>query len=440
MKKILCLLFALLLSLSGCRKNDSTVTSSAVETVASKTESVIETVSAESQISSVQSAISQEPTAVIESKPQVVSSTPPKTEEKVITKGDLGINSGVWLSFYEVEGLLTDKKGFKAAFYEVVKNSKELGITDIYFHIRSHCDSVVKSDLFPQKEKASAVNYDVLEYAITLCHKEGLKLHGWINPYRVTASHSDVSKLPKDSPALKWLNEGKTKNVIVMNGIYLNPAEAQVQELIINGVKELINKYSLDGIHFDDYFYPTTNPEFDKKSYSTYKEATKNPLSLDDWRRANVDCLISATKTAIELSGKSVIFSVSPSADIWKNYNTHYADIKSWLERDLIDEIIPQIYFGFAHTDQNFNFDKLLKDWQDLCGGHKAKLKIGLASYKAGTESKTDGTEWKESSDILSRQLKLCKEKKVDGVVFYSYSSLFSNQEPNRKERENLIN
>ena len=391
MKKLFCLTLCLLFVLSGCSKNSTeNMSSFAVETAAPIRE----------------------------------------------------ISSGVWLSFYEIDTLLKSQKGFKTEFNKIVEELNEFGISELYFHLRSHCDSVVKSQYFPQRDSAKTVNYDILNYVITKCHENGIKVYGWINPYRVTATHSDISKLPENSPALRWLKDGDSqndRNVVVMDGIYLNPAEAEVRKLVVDGVRELLKTYDLDGIHFDDYFYPTTDPDFDKISYETYKNKTKNPLSLADWRRENVNALISETHTAVKSAGENMIFSVSPAGEIDKNYDSFYADVKYWVTGGLIDEIIPQIYFGLNHTESDFNFPKLLKTWTKLCKKSKVNLKIGLASYKIGTESDTDGDEWQKNSDILARQVALCRQNsKVCGVVFYSYTALFSSEPQNTAERNNL--
>lgn len=348
---------------------------------------------------------------------------------------------GVWLSFNEVNSLLTDN--FRSDFGNVINNLKSLKITDLYFHIRSHCDSVVKSDYFPQTELSKTQDFDILEYVINACHSDNIRVHAWINPYRVNAADSDIGSLPADSPVVKWLNDQDSendKNVCIINGIYLNPAENEVRQLIVNGVKEIINNYNVDGIHFDDYFYPATDQNFDSVSYEAYKNTTEHPLKLDDWRRANVDTLIADCNLAIKSKDRNIIFSISPSADIEKNYNARYADISSWCKDGLIDEVIPQLYFGFNHTDPQFCFNNLIKEWTKLCNNSKAQLKIGLAPYKIGTESISDGTEWQTNTNILARQFEICKNNNlINGICFFSYSSLFSNEEANTKERENLI-
>lgn len=350
---------------------------------------------------------------------------------------------GMWLSYSEIDTLLKEPENFKSEFAEIISNAVNLGITELYIHIRSHGDSLFESEYFPLKESAKPYDYDVFEYMLKECQKAKIRVFAWINPYRISAVSEDTNKLDGESPAKKWLSDGDKQNdlnVIKYDGIYLNPAEFEARQIVVNGVREVLEKYKVDGIHFDDYFYPTTDIEFDSESYEKYLKTAKNPLKLDDWRRANVDTLISDCKTAVELSGKEAIFSVSPAADIERNYNSFYADVSGWIEKGLVDEIIPQLYFGFNHTDSAFNFENLLSRWVRACEkNEKVKLKIGLAAYKIGTTSSTDGDEWAKNSDILSRQAKICLQNdRVGGAVFFSYSGLFSEKPQNKTERENL--
>ncbi len=352
---------------------------------------------------------------------------------------DLEFSKGVWLSYTEIDTLLKSPQGFKQGFDAVLENLKGLCITDLYFHVTSHCDSVIDSEYLPQKESTKALDYDILEYATAACHKENIKLHAWLNPYRVSAVAKKTEALPKGSPARKWLQEEDGLNAIEYNGIYLNPASENARRLVTNAIGELMENYDIDGIHFDDYFYPTTDPEFDSKSYNSYKKSTKIPLSLENWRRANVDMLICDCKTLIKSLNPQVIFSVSPAASADKNYNTLYADVKGWCEQGYIDVVIPQLYFGFEHTLQEFCFESLLNEWKNICQNTEVALLIGTAPYKIGTASNTDGTEWQESGDILARQVRLCRaDPLIGGVVFFSYTGLFSQDGLNTIERENL--
>lgn len=462
MKKTFIIFVLILCILSGCKKNSTvsdisvpfssyeTIHSYITESVPSSEESSTEAVSSmptvqpekpktESTVSKAQSVVSK-----TESAQSTVSKTESKPQEIIYTVAKCDISYGMWLSYIEINTLLKNSSAFKKNFETIVNNLVKLNISDLYIHVRSHCDSLYSSSYFPLRKYAKNYNYDVFKYMVDRCHKSGIRVHAWINPYRVSATSDDIATLDSNSPAFKWLkdsNPANDKNVIIKNGIFLNPAEVESRQLVVNGVKEIVRKYSVDGIHFDDYFYPSTDTEIDKISYESYCNATETPLELADWRRANVDALISDCKTAIKSSGKNIIFSISPAANIEKNYNNLYADIGGWIQKGYIDEVIPQLYFGFNHTDSDYNFDKLITDWKTLCEANKnVKLSIGLAAYKIGTASKTDGTEWQENSDILARQTKLClDDPQISGAVYFSYSSLFDAKIKTPKELENLM-
>lgn len=351
--------------------------------------------------------------------------------------------SGVWISFSEINAMLESTAGFKAEFENVIENCRSLKIEEIYIHIRAYCDSLFKSDYFPLINEAKSYDYDVFEYIISACHTAGIKVHAWINPYRVLTSSSDKEKLSHESPAYKWLsddNAGNDRNVILYDGIYLNPAENEVRELVINGIREVLGKYEVDGIHFDDYFYPTEDSRFDAVSYEKYKSETENPLSLADWRRANVNALISGSYAAVKYYGEDIVFSVSPTASIEKNRNELYADVEAWIKSGCLDSIIPQLYFGFDYPDEQYRFDNLLDDWINLSNKNTAvELKIGLAPYKIGTDAEADKEEWNIADDIIARQAEICyKNGNVAGYVLFSYSSLVSPEELNSKQRGNL--
>jgi len=262
-----------------------------------------------------------------------------------------------------------------------------------------------------------------------ICHENKINFHAWINPYRVKTTDSDISTVNSESPVYKWLNDGNSendKNVILFNGIYLNPASSEVIKLISDGVREIINNYDIDGIHIDDYFYPTTSPDFDLSSYNEYLSESENPLSLNEYRTSNINSLISSLYTAIKFKSKDLIFSISPSASINKNLNTYYADIRAWCENDCVDMIIPQLYFGFEYPNEEFRFDKLLNDYLEL-DIHNTKLLIGLATYKIKTTAEPDTAEWADGEKIITKQIDICKkENKVSGIVFFSYSSFLS--------------
>ncbi len=366
---------------------------------------------------------------------------PKKNSEK--TAVSTMTSSGVWLSFSEINTMLKSAKGIQAEFDEVIENCRSLKIQNLYIHVRSYCDSLFKSAYFPMIEAMEGIDFDVFAYMIERCHHAGIKVHAWINPYRVSTALTDVNQLRHDSPAYQWRFDEKPdndKNVITYGGIYLNPAEYEVRELVINGIREILEKYKVDGIHFDDYFYPTVDEEFDKESYCIYQASSQNPLSLEDWRRSNVNALISGCYTAVKFYSKQILFTVSPMASIETNYQNLYADVKSWVQNGCIDAIIPQLYFGYEYPDENYRFDILLQQWKKLAAENgEVQLIIGLAPYKIGTESENDREEWSTKDDLIARQAEECyRDTSISGYILFSYTSLFSQAKSNVKQRENL--
>lgn len=353
------------------------------------------------------------------------------------------LSSGVWLSFSEINTMLDSERGFEAELAEVVANCESLEIENIYIHVRSYCDSLFKSDIFPLIEKAQKYEYDIFEYMINAFHQKSIKVHAWINPYRVLTSSSDINALRTDSPVYKWLKDEvltNDVNVCFANGIYLNPAENGAKELVISGIREIISNYQVDGIHFDDYFYPTTDASFDATSYEAYKAGTKKPLSLEEWRRSNVNALISGCYSAIKYLNKDIIFSISPAASIENNYTQLYADVKTWVKDGYVDAIIPQLYFGFEYPVEEYEFENLLTDWKKLMScNNGVALIIGLAPYKIGTDTEPDNIEWQRDTDIIARQVRLCREdSRAEGYVLFSYSSVFDKKQLNTDQRTAL--
>ncbi len=334
--------------------------------------------------------------------------------------------TGVWVSYSELDTMLG--RDFKTEFSTVVQNCLLRGITDMFVHIRPHSDSYYPSEYFPMRKSAVAHDFDILEYMINVCHQNGIKFHAWLNPYRVRTADSDIAALPDGSPAKQWLNDESPDNdinVSLVDGIYLNPASNDVRALILNGIREIIDNYAVDGIHFDDYFYPTQDAAFDEQSYKEYCDNTPKKLSLADWRRANVNALISGAYTAIKFKSKDIIFSISPSASIDENYNRHYADVTAWCENGCVDYIIPQLYFGFDYPDSNFKFDNLLAEWQKEMKVTDVKLIIGVATYKIGTQSEPDREEWALGEEVIKKQAQICKNTSgIDGHIYFSYSSM----------------
>lgn len=338
---------------------------------------------------------------------------------------------GIWITYSELEDLLSND--FENSFNKICENAKSLGATAIFVHTRAFSDSIYPSQLFPIRNYLASLPFDPLDKMLSIAKNYSLEFHAWINPYRVSFKN-DIDALDANSPARRY--EGILLNNT--NGLYLDPSSEKARGLIIDGIKEICENYDIDGIHFDDYFYPTTDERIDSKSYAAYKSSADNPLPLDLWRKANVTLLIADTSRY--LKSRNIAFTLSPAADIDKNKNEFYADVENWCSMEYFDAIIPQLYFGFDYPLESFSFDSLLDQWISLKGKSATKLYIGLAPYKLDIQNVPDSTEWKNGTDIVARQLSIIKQNEnTDGAVLFSYSYLFNEKQNYIKQKQEII-
>lgn len=350
---------------------------------------------------------------------------------------------GVWINYLEFGEMIKGKtlEQYRSEVEKCLDNIESLNLNTVILHIRSHCDAFYDSDIFPYSYQLSGrqgegCGFDPLSEFITLAHGRNIRVEGWINPYRAASGKSGLSGIAQNSPIWDFSFE-KGEIVTLDTGTYLSPSSEKSTELIVKGVKEVIDRYAVDGIQFDDYFYPTADQSFDSALYGQYSASTENPLSLEDFRRESVSKMLKAVYDRVSQK-KGLTFSVSPAADISKNTDVLFADVKEWCKGGHCDYICPQIYFGYEYPKEGFDFSSLLSAWQSLCGdsGGNVGLTIGLAPYKIG---KTDGgsDEWKQSTDILKRQAEQARTAGA-GICFYNYSSLFAQSELAAAQRENL--
>ena len=348
----------------------------------------------------------------------------------------------VYFSYIELDNYLNGKsdKEQKENIKEVLNNIESLNFNRIILHVRAFSDSIYKSDYYPISK--SVLNdigvypsYDVLEFFIDEAHKRNILVDAWINPYRISNS-KDISTLSSDSMYFKFDDSKVTDK-----GIYLNPANNKVQDLIVNGIIEIVNNYDVDGIHFDDYFYP--DKEIDLNSYNEYiKNGGKS--SLDIYRYDNVKTLIKRVYSEIKKKDNNILFGISPEGNIDNCYDNSYLDVKEILSSDdYVDYIMPQVYFGFFN--QSRPFVDTLSEWSNMIKSENIKLIPALAFYKSGKIDKyalSGSEEWINNSDIISRQVQLSRNNnKYGGFSLFSYNYLFNNIYKNSnsiKEFDNL--
>lgn len=333
---------------------------------------------------------------------------------------------GVWVSYIELDMQNESDKSesaFREKFKDIAITSKNAGFNTLIVQVRPFCDALYDSKFFPYShilsgEQGVNPGYDALEVMCEVCSQLDLDIHAWVNPYRISTD-STPQVLSENNPYVIDNELGEETE----NGIFLNPANKMARNLIIDGVTEIVKNYDVDGIQFDDYFYPTQDSDFDDEEYAEYVDTVgaMNCMSVDNWRIANVNTLICDTYRAIHKISNDVDFGISPQGNIDNNAKI-YADVKTWcICKGFVDYICPQLYYSLDNPA--LTFEDSLSAWSDLDINKSVKLYVGLAGYKANTDS-DEGT-WLYSDNVLSKEYKIAMQnEKVSGIMLYSYSAL----------------
>ena len=351
---------------------------------------------------------------------------------------------GVWISYLDWEKLPADQAGFQKGVDQILERCVELKMNAVFVHVRSDCDAMYPSAYFPWSRFVTGTQgkdpgYDPLAYFVETAHKRGLQFHAWINPYRVTGNMNRWNQVSDQSFVKQWLSDDDSSNdrfVLRQNGeYYLNPAVEEVQQRIIGGVREVVENYDVDGIHFDDYFYPEVNDSdegkwFDKPEY----DASGSSLPINQWRRENVNKLVRGVYQTVKEVKPHVQFGISPEGHVTnlRSESRLFVDIDTWMSKDgYVDYIMPQIYWGFEHklsdgSPAPFAFSNNLDTWIQLKKKGNVRLYLGLAMYKTGSGTKDNNAvpEWLRRNDIIKRQVEAGRTSgQVAGYCFYAYSS-----------------
>jgi uncharacterized lipoprotein YddW (UPF0748 family) len=330
----------------------------------------------------------------------------------------------MWFAFMDYQSILLDKseEEFRNAIEQRFENAKTLGINTLYVHVRSHGDSYYISSIFP-KGKYYNSDFDPLQIMVDVAHEKGLSIHAWINPMR--CMDTELMESQSSDYILKdWSEQYNGTYINECNGYwYLNPYYSEVRQLICDGVAEIVNNYQVDGIHIDDYFYPTTDETFDRTCF-----ADSNQSDLLQFRRDNVSKMVKQIYDTIKDINSTVQFGISPQGNIDKDYNEQCADVALWCSTSgYCDYIVPQLYYGFNNS--TCPYLDTLKQWASMNEDSSVKLVIGLGTYKIGLEDTWAGsgsTEWIDNPNVVSTQIGYALEdSQVDGVAIYSYASTF---------------
>ncbi len=347
--------------------------------------------------------------------------------------------------------LHTSEADYKSRIIVMLDRLEANNFNTMFFQVRPMNDAFYESDYAPFSRYLTGIEgqdpgWDVLEFIITEAHKRGIEFHAWLNPYRVS-NNGDLSKAEQLS-LLHDDNFAKQNPNLVLEDLggklILNPGENQVRSYISNVIQELMSKYDVDGIHFDDYFYSYSGMN-DSQDAVTYNNTKDTDQSLDDWRRNNIDMLMEDLFYIIETwnttQDKNVKFGISPFG-IWmsggpegsntspyalQSYEDQYADSKKWVENGWVHYILPQLYWQFDHSAAPFA--DLVDWWSDLTAANNVDLIIGQGFYRF-----TDGS-WEDENELIEQIRYISTKESVVGVAFFSYKTL---NNPNEKVQNTL--
>lgn len=331
---------------------------------------------------------------------------------------------GVWIPYMSLSTEEKTETAFKENYDAKLESAKAAGANAVFVHVRPFADSLYPSEYEPWSHILTGTQgedpgYDPLQYMVDRAHECGMQFHAWINPLRISTD-ATPDTLAENSFYMQNRETNPFYFLEYDGGIYYNPASAVVRERIANGAAEIAALYDVDGIHFDDYFYPTDDESIDANQYAAYVEETEEPLPLHEWRTANINALIAAVYHRIKQTAPDVVFGISPQGNLDNNEKIN-ADVLTWCAQSgYIDYICPQLYYSFEN--EALPFEEALQQWNAMERLDSVKLYIGLAVYKAGTDA--DNGTWLNTDDTIARQIERAEETGADGVILYAVDYL----------------
>ena len=350
--------------------------------------------------------------------------------DDIVLNSNIEEHRAIFISYLEYQSLLLgkDESSMKEAIDLMFENMQNDGFNMAIVHVRSFSDAIYESDIFPSsmtivEKEGDKLPFDILEYMINSAHTKNIEIHAWINPYRIRNT-DDISTISLSNPAYRLLNTNHVK-IINDKGIFYNPASGVVLELILSGISEIIENYDIDGIHFDDYFYP--DDSIDLVNYLNYKEQG-GFLSLNEYHLEQVNKLVLEVYKLIKAKDQSILFGISPEGNIDNNYEMNYADTRTWASNsNYVDYLMPQIYFGFENERKPYL--ETVKMWNDLITTDTVKLMPALAFYKVGeidNNALSGMNEWVLNDDIIKKEVLVSRNlSNYQGFALFRYSYLY---------------
>jgi uncharacterized lipoprotein YddW (UPF0748 family) len=346
---------------------------------------------------------------------------------------------GVWIStVYNLDWPSTASYGNAVKqmdeYRKLLDELQALGINAVFVQVRAAADAIYPSLLVPWATSLTGTQgrepgYDPLALMIEETHARNMEFHAWFNPFRASVD-AKLEKLASNHIAKQqpdWI-------VNASNKLYINPGVPQARQHIIEAISEVARNYEIDGIHLDDYFYPSNVAFADDAAFKAYNP--EKYRSKGDWRRNNINVFVRDLGLAIEAINPDISYGISPFG-VWRNqkddptgsdtkagvtaYDSMFADVRTWIKEGWIDYINPQLYWSLSLPVARY--DKLVDWWVQEVQGTGVDLYIGHSPYKLGTKE----AGW-DSAQELIKQLDYNKQyPQITGDVFFSAKDLMRN-------------
>ncbi|MDR3665870.1 MAG: family 10 glycosylhydrolase, partial [Ignavibacteriaceae bacterium] len=347
---------------------------------------------------------------------------------------------GIWIATLEnidwpsANNLSSEQQ--KKEFITIINRLQKDKFNAVFIQIRPSSDALYESSIEPWSEwltgkqgRSPSPDYDPLSFMIDECHKRGIEIHAWFNPFRsvMNIHTSNISPQHVSIRHPDW-------NVTYGEYKWLNPGLPEVRNYVLKIVMDVVRRYPVDGVHFDDYFYPYPQKNIKFNDAGTFARYSRGIKKLTDWRRDNINLFVKSVSDSIRKVKPGLKFGISPPG-VWKNksgdfagsytaasesFNSNYADSRKWLKEGWIDYLVPQLYWHIG----NFHADyQILTDWWNE-NAYGKNIYIGQSAYKIGTDN---NHEWSDPSQLPS-QIKLNRLlNNIKGNVFFNTNSVLKN-------------
>ncbi|UNK20375.1 family 10 glycosylhydrolase [Paenibacillus sp. N3/727] len=346
---------------------------------------------------------------------------------------------GVWIStVFNLDWPSTKNNILKQQneYTALLDTLQDTGINAVFVQVRPAGDALYPSEIVPWSKVLTGTQgvdpgYDPLAFMVEETHRRGMEFHAWFNPFRANSETSTAGLAPNHVALThpEWM-------IKVNNQLMINPGIPEARQHIIDTIMEVVNGYEIDGIHLDDYFYPSNATINDAATYKTYNDGSYTDIG--DWRRGNINTFVQTLGDSINRVKPSVEFGISPFG-VWRNksadptgsdtsagvtaYDSMYADLRTWIRNGWIDYIAPQIYWSMNFTAADY--DKLVDWWVNEVKGTDVDLLIGHAAYKVGDLKQEKS--WHTASEIIAQLQYNEQFNEIDGSIFFRAKNLISN-------------